>query len=79
MTRGSMRADENQYLGIDVDVAKAYEPKVHALLGYSVSHPNCGHVDMKDPIPLLGSKEDPFAYGSFQGQEMARPSRGVTA
>ncbi|CAI7593456.1 hypothetical protein PCG10_009588 [Penicillium crustosum] len=68
MTRGSMRADENQYLAIDADVIKEYEPEVQALLGYSVSHPNCGHVDMKDPITLLGSKEDPFGYGSFQGQ-----------
>ncbi|KAL3455345.1 PhyH-domain-containing protein [Aspergillus heterothallicus] len=70
MTRGSMRADENQYLGVEFDVVKDYKPEVQALLGYSVSHPNCGHVDLKDPITLLGSKEDPFGYGSFQGQEV---------
>ncbi|GKZ64476.1 hypothetical protein AnigIFM50267_005541 [Aspergillus niger] len=39
MTRGSLRADENQYLGIDMDVVKTYEPEVQALLGYSVGHP----------------------------------------
>ncbi|KAJ5507462.1 Phytanoyl-CoA dioxygenase [Penicillium freii] len=76
MTRGSMRADENQYLAIDADVIKEYEPEVQALLGYSVSHPNCGHVDMKDPITLLGSKEDPFGYGSFQGQ-VALPASAI--
>lgn len=76
MTRGSMRADENQYLAIDADVIKKYEPEVQALLGYSVSHPNCGHVDMKDPITLMGSKEDPFGYGSFQGQ-VAMPASAV--
>ncbi|OJI99578.1 hypothetical protein ASPVEDRAFT_81185 [Aspergillus versicolor CBS 583.65] len=65
MTRGSMRADENQYLGIDLDVIKTYEPEVQALLGYSISQPNCGHLDGKDPITLLGSKEDPFGYGSL--------------
>ncbi|KAJ5352209.1 Phytanoyl-CoA dioxygenase [Penicillium brevicompactum] len=76
MTRGSMRADENQYLAIDSDVLQTYEPEVQALLGYSVSHPNCGHVDGKDPITLLGSKEDPFGYGSFGGQ-LAVAASGV--
>ncbi|PYH77014.1 PhyH-domain-containing protein [Aspergillus uvarum CBS 121591] len=68
MTRGSLRADENQYLGVDLNVVRTYEPQVQALLGYSVSHPSCGHVGMKDPITLLGSKEDPFGYGEFHGQ-----------
>ncbi|KAL2838653.1 PhyH-domain-containing protein [Aspergillus pseudoustus] len=70
MTRGSMRADENQFLGIDVDVVRGYQPEVQALLGYSVSQPFCGHVDGKDPITLLGSKEDPFGYGDMGGQEV---------
>ncbi|PYH94664.1 PhyH-domain-containing protein [Aspergillus ellipticus CBS 707.79] len=65
MTRGSMRSDEIQILAIDFDVVKNFEPEVQALLGYSISHPNCGHVDMKDPITLLGSKEDSFGYASF--------------
>ncbi|KAH6972865.1 hypothetical protein BKA56DRAFT_676670 [Ilyonectria sp. MPI-CAGE-AT-0026] len=68
MVRGSYRADENQYLGISTEVIKTFEPEVQALLGYSISHPNCGHVDMKDPITILGSKEDPFKYGNFQGE-----------
>lgn len=70
MTRGSLRSDENQMLAIDQDVIKTYESEVQALLGYSVSHPNCGHVDMKDPITILGGKEDPFGYGSFSGKEV---------
>ncbi|KAF4812023.1 Dioxygenase swnH2 [Colletotrichum siamense] len=71
MTRGSYRADENQYVGIQHDVIKTYEPQVQALLGYSISEPFCGHVDMKDPIELLGSKEDPFQYGTFEGRPLA--------
>ena len=67
MTRGSYRADENQYVGLSADVLRSYEPEVQALLGYSISEPFCGHVDMKDPITLLGSKEDPFGYGTFEG------------
>lgn len=68
MTRGSYRADENQYVGVPAEVLKTYEPEVQALLGYSISEPFCGHVDMKDPITLLGSKEDPFGYGSYVGK-----------
>lgn len=71
MTRGSYRADENQYVGIQHDVIKTYEPQVQALLGYSISEPFCGHVDMKDPIELLGSKEDPLQYGTFEGRPLA--------
>ncbi|ENH72020.1 hypothetical protein FOC1_g10001214 [Fusarium oxysporum f. sp. cubense race 1] len=71
MVRGSYRADENQYLAISLEVIKDYDPEVQSLLGYSVSHPNCGHVDMKDPIVMLGSNEDPFGYGSIEGQVVA--------
>ncbi|KAG5743893.1 hypothetical protein H9Q72_012141 [Fusarium xylarioides] len=71
MVRGSYRADENQYLAIPYEVIKDYDPEVQSLLGYSVSHPTCGHVDMKDPIVTLGSKEDPFGYGSIEGQVVA--------
>ncbi|EXK79165.1 hypothetical protein FOQG_16213 [Fusarium oxysporum f. sp. raphani 54005] len=71
MVRGSYRADENQYLAIPLEVIKDYDPEVQSLLGYSVSHPNCGHVNMKDPIVMLGSNEDPFGYGSIEGQVVA--------
>lgn len=71
MVRGSYRADENQYLAIPREVIKDYDPEVQSLLGYSISHPNCGHVDMKDPIVTLGSNEDPFGYGSIEGQVVA--------
>lgn len=68
MTRGSWRADENQYLAIEPEVIRSFEPQVQALLGYSISEPNCGHVDAKDPITILGSGEDPFGYGSISGK-----------
>ncbi|KAH7361432.1 hypothetical protein B0T11DRAFT_327622 [Plectosphaerella cucumerina] len=68
MTRGSYRSDENQFVGLDPEVIKSYAPEVQALMGFSVSEPFCGHVEMKDPIILLGSKEDPFGYGSFEGR-----------
>jgi ectoine hydroxylase-related dioxygenase (phytanoyl-CoA dioxygenase family) len=68
MTRGSMRADENQFVGIERDVVRGYEPEVQALLGYSVARPNCGHVGGEDPIVLVGGKKDPFGYGDLGGQ-----------
>ncbi|KAL4902155.1 hypothetical protein BDW74DRAFT_181003 [Aspergillus multicolor] len=67
MTRGSMRPDENQYLSIEEDVLRGYNAETQALLGWSVSHPHCGHVDGKDPIALLGGKADPFGYGNAAG------------
>lgn len=70
MTRGAMRADENQYLAVDKEVIETYDPEVQALIGYSVSEPFCGHVDLKDPVTLVGGKEDPFNYGGFAGKEV---------
>lgn len=70
MTRGAMRADENQYLAVERDVIATYDPQVQALIGYSVSEPFCGHVDLKDPVMLVGGKEDPFNYGGFAGKEV---------
>lgn len=68
MTRGSWRADENQYLALDHEVVETYDPEVQALLGFSVSHPQCGHHQGKDPIAVLGGKDDPFGYGDFRGE-----------
>lgn len=70
MTRGAMRADENQYLAVEREVISTYDPEVQALMGYSVSEPFCGHVGLKDPITLVGGKEDPFKYGGFAGKEI---------
>lgn len=70
MTRGAMRADENQYLAVEKDVIATYDPQVQALIGYSVSEPFCGHVDLRDPVTLVGGKEDPFNYGGFAGKEV---------
>ncbi|KAM0338187.1 hypothetical protein ACHAPU_011415 [Fusarium lateritium] len=53
------------------EVIKDYDTNVQSLLGYSVSHPACGHIEMKNPIVTLGSKEDPFGYGSIKGHVVA--------
>ncbi|KAK3618905.1 hypothetical protein LTR22_026196 [Elasticomyces elasticus] len=66
MTRGSWRSDENQYLAIEHNVLGTYDQEVQALLGYSVSQPNCGHFDGKDPIAIFDSKDE------FLGHESVR-------
>ncbi|KAL4969933.1 phytanoyl-CoA dioxygenase family protein [Aspergillus stella-maris] len=45
----------------------SYNPEMQALLGWSVSHPYCGHVDGKDPITLLDGGKDPFGYEDLKG------------
>uniref|UniRef100_A0A8H7K1Q2 Uncharacterized protein n=1 Tax=Bionectria ochroleuca TaxID=29856 RepID=A0A8H7K1Q2_BIOOC len=68
MVRGTYRPDENQFLAIPRETIETYSPEVQALIGWSVSQPHLGHVENKDPILTLGSKEDPFGYGSMLGE-----------
>jgi ectoine hydroxylase-related dioxygenase (phytanoyl-CoA dioxygenase family) len=50
---GHLRQEENQYLAVPIDVVKRYPPQVQALMGYVVSPPACGFVDLLDPTFLL--------------------------
>jgi ectoine hydroxylase-related dioxygenase (phytanoyl-CoA dioxygenase family) len=42
---GHLRQEENQYLGVPIEVVKRYPLKVQELLGYVVSPPACGLLD----------------------------------
>jgi ectoine hydroxylase-related dioxygenase (phytanoyl-CoA dioxygenase family) len=50
---GHLRQEENQYLAVPMDIVKTYPPAVQALMGYVVSPPACGFVDLVDPTFLL--------------------------
>lgn len=50
---GHLRQEENQYLAVPIDVVKQYPPHVQALMGYVVSPPACGFVDLVDPAFML--------------------------
>lgn len=67
MVKGCFRTDENQYLAIPRDVVKSYDPEIQALIGYSVSQPYCGYVEMDDPIKLVAQEQTEFQHHDLQG------------
>jgi ectoine hydroxylase-related dioxygenase (phytanoyl-CoA dioxygenase family) len=50
---GWMRQQENQQLGIPLDVAKGFSPRLRKLVGYGLYRQLLGHVDKCSPIDLL--------------------------
>lgn len=61
MTKGFLRQEENQYLANSVEHVKQYSLDLQKLIGYSVSKPFLGWVNLEDPIKLLHS--DPNTVG----------------
>ncbi|KAF6814323.1 phytanoyl dioxygenase family protein [Colletotrichum musicola] len=51
--RGYLRQEENQYLSVPQEIAKAYDRPVQEFMGYAMSDPACGYVDQLDPIFVL--------------------------
>lgn len=54
---GYLRQEENQYLVVPREIVKQYSPKVQALLGYKISPPFCGFVEMNEPSIVLESDD----------------------
>jgi len=48
--------EENQYLANDLEKVKAYPEEIQWMIGYSVSKPFLGWVNLDDPIKLLQSE-----------------------
>lgn len=53
LCRGYLRQEENQYLAVPLDIVKRYPPRVQQLLGYALSPPFCGWIEMCDPSVVL--------------------------
>jgi len=51
---GFIRQQENQQLGIPLDLARKFPRRLQELCGYSVYKGLYGHVDNQDPITMLG-------------------------
>lgn len=66
MVRGTLRSDENQFLAIPREIVASYDPEVQALIGYSVSQPYLGYVEMDDPIKLLSENKE-LKHHDLQG------------
>ncbi|KAH8661731.1 phytanoyl-dioxygenase family protein [Ilyonectria robusta] len=56
MTRGYLRQEENQFLANPMDKVQKLPIQTQKLLGYSVSAPFLGWVDLKDPIHVLNGE-----------------------
>jgi ectoine hydroxylase-related dioxygenase (phytanoyl-CoA dioxygenase family) len=55
---GWIRQQENQQLGIPVDIARSFGPRLRELCGYSVYNGLIGHIDKRSPVELLDSDSD---------------------
>ncbi|PVH87659.1 phytanoyl-dioxygenase family protein [Cadophora sp. DSE1049] len=58
MTKGYLRQEENQYLANSVESIKRYTPEMQKTIGYSVSNPFLGWVDLEDPRKLVMTEEE---------------------
>ncbi len=50
---GYIRQQENQQLGIPVDIARGFAPRLRELVGYSVYTGLIGHIDKRNPADVL--------------------------
>jgi ectoine hydroxylase-related dioxygenase (phytanoyl-CoA dioxygenase family) len=55
---GFIRQQENQQLGIPVEIARGFSKPLQRLVGYGVFRGLIGHIDKRDPIELLGGSDE---------------------
>ena len=55
---GFIRQQENQQLGIPLDVVASFPPRLQQLVGFEPYHGLIGHIDKRKPSFLLGSEGD---------------------
>ncbi len=61
---------ENQQLGLPVDLVGRFSPRLQELVGYGIYHGLIDHIDKRDPrVAVLGAEE-----GTTMLWEHARPS-----
>jgi ectoine hydroxylase-related dioxygenase (phytanoyl-CoA dioxygenase family) len=56
---GYIRQQENQQLGIPIEVARTFSPRLRELVGYGMYHALIGHIDKRDPTFLLDDEAAP--------------------
>src|SRR5262245_5219575 len=59
---GWIRQQENQQLGIPLDAAGGFSPRLRELVGYGVYRGLIGHVDKHSPVELLGEASSTRAF-----------------
>ncbi|CAN5852081.1 phytanoyl-CoA dioxygenase family protein [soil metagenome] len=63
---GWIRQQENQQLGIPMDLARTFEPRLQRLVGYGIYSGLIGHIDKQDPAKLLLDRP-PLQSGDGEG------------
>jgi ectoine hydroxylase-related dioxygenase (phytanoyl-CoA dioxygenase family) len=67
---GYIRQQENQQLGLPVDLVRRFTPRLQELVGYGIYHGLIGHIAKQDPrVAVLGAED-----GTRMLWEYARPS-----
>ncbi|OKL56437.1 hypothetical protein UA08_08161 [Talaromyces atroroseus] len=56
-TRGWLRQEENQYLANSIDSIRGLPPALQERMGYAVSRPFLGWVDLRSPMLLINADE----------------------
>jgi ectoine hydroxylase-related dioxygenase (phytanoyl-CoA dioxygenase family) len=52
---GWIRQQENQQLGIPLDIASGFSPRLRQLCGYGIYSGLMGHINKHDPVEMLGA------------------------
>lgn len=55
---GWIRQQENQQLGIPLDIARGFSPRLRQLCGYGIYNGLIGHIDKHSPVELLDQSAD---------------------
>ena len=61
---GYIRQQENQQLGIPLDIARGFSPRLRELVGYSMYNMLIGHINKTHPMALLDGELDPTRAGT---------------
>jgi ectoine hydroxylase-related dioxygenase (phytanoyl-CoA dioxygenase family) len=62
---GWIRQQENQQLGIPLDVARGFSPRLRKLVGYGIYRGLLGHIDKCSPVDLLDGGPPKRVIGEF--------------
>jgi len=57
---GFIRQQENQQLGIPLELARTFEPRLQALAGFGTYSNLMGHIDKQSPAQVLLDRDDGF-------------------
>jgi ectoine hydroxylase-related dioxygenase (phytanoyl-CoA dioxygenase family) len=72
---GWVRQQENQQLGIPLEVARGFSPRLRELAGYGVYNHLIGHIDKQSPVALLDGDSDARMVWDIPRGEGARLHR----